>query len=285
MVTTTITMLQTTIESLPTIPETLTRVLRLVDDPDAGVAKLAAVIRTDAPLSANLLRLANSVYYRRSREVYTVADAVTLLGSRVVRQVAIGASVVATFGREAGRRGAALEYREIWRHGIATAAIARHLAPSAGIRDGELAFTGGLLHDLGKFVLNLHARREYDEVIAARRMSHRPLVDEERLAFGFDHTEVGAAMGGAWFFPAELVASCADHHRQPCAAGLPTLIGLADLWAHHLVPARCDLGHDPDLADAAAMCAGLGLAESELAAREGEFHAAIATAAEIAPPA
>ncbi len=161
-----ITALQTTIESLPTIPETLTRVLRLADDPSAGAAQLAAVIRTDAPLCANLLRLANSVYYRRSREVVTVADAVALLGFRAVQQVAIAASVVATFGREAKRRGAALEYREIWRHGIATAAVARHLAPAAGVRDRELAFTGGLLHDLGKFVLNLHARREYDEVIA-----------------------------------------------------------------------------------------------------------------------
>ncbi len=281
----TITALQATIESLPTIPETLTRILRLVDDPYAGVAKLAAVVRTDAPLSANLLRLANSVYYRRSREVVTVADAVNLLGFRVVRQVAIGASVVATFGREASRRGAALEYREIWRHGIATAALARHLAPSAGVRDAEFAFTGGLLHDLGKFVLNLHARRDYDEVIAARRDSRRDLAEEERLAFGFDHAEVGAAMGKAWLFPDELVACCAEHHARPRRAGAPALIALADQWAHRLVPARCDLGHDPERDDAADLCAVLGLAEAELASREREFRTAIATAAEIAPPA
>jgi putative nucleotidyltransferase with HDIG domain len=277
--------LQATIESLPTIPETLTRILRLVDDPDAGVAKLAAVVRTDAPLSANLLRLANSVYYRRSREIFTVGDAVTLLGFRVVRQVAIGASVVATFGREAARRGAALEYREIWRHGIAAAALARHLAPLAGVRDAELAYTCGLLHDLGKFVLNLHARREYDEVIAARRDSRLELAVQERLAFGFDHGEVGAAMGAAWLFPADLVAACAAHHTRPREAGLPALVALADHWAHHLVPARCDLGYDPDHDDTGDLCAVLGFAEVELLTREGEFRDAIVTAAEISPPA
>jgi putative nucleotidyltransferase with HDIG domain len=278
-----LTALQTTIESLPTIPETLTRILCLANDPDASSAKLAAVIRTDAPLSANLLRLANSVYYRRSREVATVAEAVMLLGFGAVRQVAISASVVATFGREAGRRGTALEYREIWRHGVATAAIARHLAPFAGVGDAELAFTGGLLHDLGKFVLNLHSRREYDEVIAARRASRRELAEEERLAFGFDHAEVGAAMGDAWSFPCELVLCCADHHTRPRNVGGPALIALADQWAHHLVPARCDLGHDPDRDDAGDLCAVLGLAETELVAREGDLRAAIAIAAEIAP--
>jgi two-component system, cell cycle response regulator len=281
----TITALQATVESLPTIPETLARILRLVDDPDAGVAKLAAVLHTDAPLSANLLRLANSVYYRRSREVRMVADAVNLLGFRVVRQVALGASVVSMFGREAGRRGGALEYREIWRHGIATAALARHLAPSVGVRDAELAFTGGLLHDLGKFVLNLHSRREYDAVIAARRESRRDLVEEERLAFGYDHTELGAAMGSAWYFPEDLVICCGDHHTRPRTAGMPGLIALADQWAHRLMPARCDLGHDPDRDDAADLCAVFGLSSAELVAREREFRAAIATAAEIAPAA
>jgi putative nucleotidyltransferase with HDIG domain len=277
--------LQATIESLPTIPETLTRILRLVDDPDAGVAQLAAVIRTDAPLSANLLRLANSVYYRRSREIHTAAEAVTLLGFRVVSQVAIGASVVTTFGREAARRGAALEYREIWRHGVATAALARHLAPLAGIRDGELAFTCGLLHDLGKFVLNLHSRREYDDVIAARRESRLELATQERLSFGFDHAEVGAAMGAAWLFPPELVAACAEHHARPRGAGMAALVALADHWAHHLMPARCDLGYDPDYDDTGDLCAVLGLAEVDLLTREGEFRDAIVTAAEIIPAA
>lgn len=279
----TITSLQTAIDALPTIPETLARILRLTDDPDAGAAHLAAVIRTDAPLSANLLRLANSVYYRRSREVMVVADAVNLLGFRVVRQVAISASVVSVFGREASRRGGALAYREVWRHGISTAALARHLAPAAGLGDLELAFTGGLLHDLGKFVLNLHSRQEYDDVLAARHESHRELAEEERLAFGFDHAELGAAMGTAWSFPGDLVACCADHHVRPRAGGLPTLIALADQWAHKLVPARCDLGHDPALDDTAALCATLGLEPAELAAREREFRAAIATAAEIVP--
>jgi two-component system cell cycle response regulator len=277
--------LQTTVESLPTIPETLARVLRLADDPDAGIEKLASVIRSDPPLCANLLRLANSVYYQRSREVATVAEAVTLLGARVVRQAAIGASVVATFGREAERRGAALEYREIWRHCVATAALARHLAPFVGVRDIEFAFTGGLLHDLGKFVLNLHARREYDVVIAARRDSGRALTDEERLAFGFDHAEVGAAMGAAWLFPVDLVACCADHHARPRRAGAAALIALADQWAHHLMPARCDLGHDPARDDTGNLCAVLGLTEAELVTREGELRTAIATAAEIAPTA
>ncbi|MCB1183731.1 HDOD domain-containing protein [bacterium] len=235
------------VTDLPTIPETLIEILNVIDDPDSGAADLARAVRRDAPLMAKILKLANSPYYSPRGDIGDIDRCVAVLGYRTVRQVAICVQVAAVMVKAAADAGGHLDYRELWRHAVVTASIAKHLARGTGYPDPEEVFTAGLLHDIGKFVLELHAPDRYAGVIAAR--GQRSLVEAELEAFGCDHARLGEAFAGSWRFPAVLVAAAGRHHEPADDDGdearAVALVRLADYLANTMEPPRSDLGFDP----------------------------------------
>jgi putative nucleotidyltransferase with HDIG domain len=232
-------------DDLPTIPESLSRILSVLEDPDSGARDLADVVRTDAPLASKIVRLANSPLYRLHRQVESIQDCVAALGYATVRQVALCVAVVSSLGSTCGRRGATVDYRELWRHCVAAGAVARVLAQSAGIADPEAAFTRGLLHDVGKFVMILRFPRQYGEAIYDRRTRGCSLVEVERERFGFDHAEAGAALAEHWHFPADLVGAIAGHHDPSPDDPSVAVVALADILAYGIHSPACDLGGNP----------------------------------------
>ena len=156
-------------------PETLIHILKVLDNPNSGPADLGAVVRLDAPLMARILRLANSPYYSSRGDITDINRCVSVLGYRTVRQVAICVSVATSVIAAVSKSSGQLDYRELWRHSVVTGAIAKHLAQLAGYPDPEEAFTAGLLHDMGKFVLELHAPDKYHRIIAQWEAAGRRL--------------------------------------------------------------------------------------------------------------
>ncbi|MBK7770696.1 MAG: HDOD domain-containing protein [bacterium] len=245
------------VNDLPSIPETLIRILKVLDDPASGPADLTRVVRMDAPVMAKILRLANSPYYSSRGDLADINRCVAVLGYRTVRQVAICITVATSLITSVEKAGGQLDYRELWRHSVVTGAIAKHLARMTGYPDPEEAFTAGLLHDMGKFVLEVHAPQIYTRVVAERHRRGGSLSDLERETFGFDHASLGAAFAESWRFPPLLVRAFADHHceivgraraRHEQAAAL---VSLADYLANTFEPARSDLGFDPTVVDVA----------------------------------
>jgi HD-like signal output (HDOD) protein len=259
------------IEDLPTIPEILFRILQVLDDPDSGAHDLAEVVRLDAPLTAKILRLANSPYYAGTGDLTDIHRCVAVLGYRTVRQVAICVSVAGSVVHAASRVGGRLDYRELWRHSVVTGAIAKHLAAMSDYPDPEEVFTAGLLHDLGKFVFEIHTPRSYGQVIRNRRDEKLSLCEAERSTYGFDHAVLGEAFGFFWHFPGILNHCLGHHHDEPTVRRDPSredqarsLVALADHLANILDPARSDLGHDPYLADVEALHAAAGISPARI---------------------
>ena len=269
------------VSDLPTIPETLARILDLLEDPNSGARDLAEVIRGDAPLAGKILRLANSPLYQKHRSIGTVQECVAVLGYRTVRQVALCVAVVSTLGNECERRGAAMNYKELWRHCVASGAVAQALARAVNHAEPEAVFTCGLLHDLGKFVLTLRYPCEYAELVAERRRLGLRLVDLERERFGYDHAAAGAALAEAWNFPAPLVSAISGHHASDFASRDVALVALSDYLANQLDPTASDLGFDADLVDPAELFAGAGLPAAEVEARLDELREATAAASPL----
>lgn len=245
--------LLTNFEELPTIPEILFHILKILDDPDSGASDLADVVRLDAPLTARILRLANSPYYSTRGDMADIHRCIAVLGYRTIRQVAICVSVATSVVGAAAKAKGQLDYRELWRHSVSTGAIAKHLAEMTGYGEPEEVFTAGLLHDLGKFILEIYSPRSYSSVVQSRLENGLTLVEAEREAFGFDHAVLGEAFGFSWRFPGFLNRCFGHHHETPREReGLSeedravALVALADCLAHDLVPASCDLGYDPD---------------------------------------
>ncbi len=272
------------IEDIPSIPETLMEILKVLDDPDAGPSDLGKVVRMDAPLMARILRLANSPYYSRRGDIADISRCITVLGFRTVRQVAICVSVASSVIPAVAEAGGGLDYRELWRHSVVTGAIARHLAIMLGLPDQEEYFTAGLLHDMGKFVLEIHAPEKYWRVIAERAASGESLLDAENEAFGFDHAMLGAAFGQSWRFPELLVRCCGEHHRCVIGGGQGSdravaVISLADYLANTVEPTRSDLGFDPGICDPQGLHDSVGLEIAEVEENLGKMREDIGRAA------
>lgn len=255
------------IEELPTIPETLVEILRIIDEPTTGASDLAQIVRLDPPLSAKILRLANSPFYGAGREVADISRCIAVLGYRTMRNVAITLTVASNLLSAVTRTNGRLDYREIWRHSVVTGAIAKHLAALAHDSAPEEVFAAGLLHDMGKFVLALHTPERYDKVVAERAVSGRLLSEVEREAFGFDHAEVGAAFAEAWRLP-EILTSCVGKHhllhgpateKTPRHERASAIVALADYLANSNDKPTSDLGGDPSLLQALDLHAAAGV--------------------------
>ncbi|MCK9997373.1 MAG: HDOD domain-containing protein [Candidatus Krumholzibacteria bacterium] len=262
-------------EELPTIPDILFHILKILDDPDSGAADLAEVVRLDVPLTARILRLANSPYYSTRGDMGDIHRCIAVLGYRTIRQVAICVSVATSVVSAAGRAQGDLDYKELWRHSVATGAISKNLAEMTGYPAPEEVFTAGLLHDLGKFVLEIYSPCSYGKVISARKRNGMSLLESEREAYGFDHAVLGEAFGFSWRFPGMLTRCLGHHHdllTKPCVTGSEehavSLVALADYLAHTLVPAKCDLGFDADSLNVKDLHMASGLTMEEVSDQE-----------------
>ena len=129
----------------------------------------------------------------------------------------------------------------------------------------------GLMHDIGKFILEIRDPERYDALIAARSNEGRPLLEMEREEFGFDHALIGGAFARIWNLPDVLICTMAGHHgissgdRKKCSGSRAVpLVMLADYLANTMMPVRSDLGFDPRLVDAHALAQAADISIDDL---------------------
>lgn len=218
---TTLQELITATHELASLPQTTARLLELLEDPTVEAVQLLDVIGRDPGLTANLLRLCNSAYYGRRREVGTLLEALVMLGNRTVLTLAFATSMGKVLRGDLAGYG--LRKDDLWRHCLAVAFGSAAIVRDEGHENlRDRAFTAGLVHDIGKLLLDrLLARRlEWEGVPGDERQQ----AEVERQVVGFDHAEAGAALAGAWRFPEQLVAAIRWHHEPEAAEGDTSLV-------------------------------------------------------------
>jgi len=223
------------IGELPTLPTVLGKILNTAADPDASALDLGEHITTDQSLSATLLKLVNSAYFGFHRQVTSVTQAIVILGFLEVRNLALTATAFRTL--DSG----ATDYDrvQLWRHSLASAMAAENLTKRLGERT-EGAFESGLLHDIGKVVLDML----YPEIfVQAARRAHaeaRTIADVLTELVGIDHAEVGGLLAEHWDLPPAVVNAIRFHLRP------------------HDAPEPARLVHMTAAANALTYAAGLG---------------------------
>lgn len=217
------------VRDLPALPDAVTRVMRLTNDPRAGASDVARALASDQALTARILKLANSAFYGGTRRIGTVSEAVVTLGMRTTRNLAMATGCQEML--EGAVAGYALPRGALWQHSLACATAAQALALRAGFRHAEEAFVAGLLHDIGKVVLNTYLKEQFVRVLLRASAGDVTFNEAEREILGFDHAEAGARLLERWNLPAPLVTAVRFHHA-PTQAGdaspLPRLVHVAD---------------------------------------------------------
>lgn len=199
------------IDSIPPLPTTVTRALQVIADRESNAKELAKVLADDQSITAVLLKYANSAYYGIGRKVSTISEATVILGFATIKSMLLATSVHKVVNQEIS--GYALAQGELWKHSIQCAMVAKNLARKCKFPQVEQVFVAGLIHDIGKVVLNTHVGAQYGEIIQVVEQEHIPFMDAEKRILGFDHAEVGSRLAAKWNLPNELVDAIANHHN------------------------------------------------------------------------
>lgn len=188
-------------QALPAIPRVVSELLATFRREDVDADEIAKLISADAMLSAKILRLANSAFYRRSRSITSVRQATVTIGYVALRLLVTSVGVA-----EGMRLPASMDRKQYWRICLFTGSVARCLAPKAGV-DGESAFSAGLLHAVGHPALRMAMPSQTAELEALVPFCARDRAAKEREIWGYDFAEVGARLAESWTFPPALVAA------------------------------------------------------------------------------
>lgn len=214
---------------IPSLSPVALRVLQLARQPGTSVNELERIISSDHAFAARILKIANSPYYG-ARSIGTITAALNLIGFTTMSALVIGAAT-----RDLYRKSDPFE-SALWEHSLGVSIAASLLAEATGKAKPEEALIAGLLHDVGKAVLNQSIARAYAEVTAMAREGAYSFNEAEIAVLGYDHGAVGGVVARSWRLPVSLEVAVEHHHarRLPEAAAaaqrdLCALVVVADM--------------------------------------------------------
>jgi putative nucleotidyltransferase with HDIG domain len=220
------------IELMSPIPMVITRVLRSLDESGSSAGYISEIIGLDQALAANVLQAANSSFLGYGPSCATLKEAVMRLGYKRIRTLVL--AVAASRGMDGSLGGYNLAAGDMWAHSVATGVASQWFARAINYPEPEEAYVAGLLHDIGKTVLNKFAEEEYKWVFKARK-ENQTIQETEMIAFGVDHALIGSLMAQKWTFPPVLV-NAIQYHHNPVAAGEYQLLAAITNVANALSP-------------------------------------------------
>jgi HD-like signal output (HDOD) protein len=260
------------LSNLPTLPKLATHLLEVINSPDAGAADVANLAGRDVSMSAKILRLANSAYYGSPHKIASIQTAVVRLGLRVIRTIVLSLTVFDMF--PAGKSRAKFDRTAFWRHCVRCGFAARFLTAAKGIRetvDPEEAFCGGLLHDMGKIVMEQYLHEDFRLALEHARQKKLPFFSAENETLGYNHADVAMWMISGWGLPDSLYWSIAAHHEPYSAqeSGFflnAAICNLADRMCYDSQISKPDSGIMPSLHEKLLETAGFNEEKLSLAA-------------------
>ena len=205
------------------MPGAAVKLLALIDDPDVSVSQIEAILRHDAGLTANILKLANSAYFGIPSTVGSVRQAVVILGLKRLIQMVIASCVSAIMDKPVP--GYDLPSGELWRHSIAVSVAAEGLVKELKIGAAEEIFTAALLHDVGKLVLGDFVKDDFSKIEAALNQNVSFEAAED-MVLGTNHADIGAQILTQWSLPADIVNAVRWHHTPESAAKNGTMLDI-----------------------------------------------------------
>ena len=216
-----------TTRDLPAMPQVASKVLELSSDPNTSANQLQQVIADDQAMTARILKIANSALYSCSRKIKTLTEAIVMLGFNSIRSLVVTSAARNLYNTRTSQTG--LKERLLWEHSIGCAFACRLMASESRPSFTEEAFLAGLMHDIGKLVLNIQKPEMFDQIVQVVYNENRPFAGSERELFGFDHTDVGAMLANKWKLSPILEDVIKNHHNQAALSPETPLLSYLDL--------------------------------------------------------
>lgn len=241
------------VSGLPAMPQLYSKLRRMLADERCGMPDIANVIKQDAGMCAKILQLVNSAFFRLSRPLSRIEDAIGYLGLEAVHRIVLAGEL---FDEKSGLQGASGLLQALRMHSLVAATIASQLLPEK--KQQEDAFVAALLHDIGKLLIAVHLPDHYKAAVDHAKSAGLSMHAAEMALSGVSHAEVGAYLLGIWGLPYFIVEAVANHHEpgrvEEPAFGVLGAVHVGDVLAHSLID-------ESDVAPEQAYAKRVGIAE------------------------
>jgi putative nucleotidyltransferase with HDIG domain len=204
------------LNQLPSLPDVVTRIINMVNDPYIDFKLVAEEISKDQSITTNLLKLCNSAYFSQGKEITSVDRAIVTLGLKEVKDIIIVAATKQILDKQI--LGYDLAKGELWKHNLAVAMISKNIAIDKKKRNlADTVFTGGIIHDVGKTVLALFVANTFQDILNYVEKNNASFEEAERQIMGYNHQELGKRILQKWKFP-EILQDIVEFHHNPSMA-------------------------------------------------------------------
>lgn len=198
--------------AIPSVPQVITRVMQIMQDPDFEYTDVVKALSADAGTVSEILRLANSAFFGVRQKVIALRQALTLLGPKRTRSLLLGRYLVDSMGAKSIE---GLDMSYLWRRSLATAVLSSHFAKIVAPPLRDEAFISGLLADIGISILAQAIPTRYSPIVARYAPHGEPIDSESELeAVGATHAEVSAMVLSHWTLP-ETITTAVNLHHSP----------------------------------------------------------------------
>lgn len=254
------------VEKLPTLPGIAMQIIQMANDPRRSADDLSKIILSDVALSAKVLKMVNSAYYGIRNKVGSVKQAIVILGFNTIKSLALSTAIMDKFATTGTIEG--FSRGEFWKHSLGVAITNRILARRL-VRQKDMEenyFMAGLLHDIGKIILDQYFHEDFLRVLGHMRGTGLSFYRAEIEVNGLTHTEIGGMLATQWQLPDELISAIRFHHSPENRPEHQSIIA-----ATHFSNILCKTkgfgsGGDNDISGLVeSVVAGLGLAEGDVA--------------------
>ncbi len=197
------------IEDLPTLPYVVIQLSNKIHAPDPQIDELADLIMTDQILTTKLMRIVNSAYWGLTRKVESVRESIIYLGLREIENLIYSVTLTNTFEIDAPL----MQRVKFWEHSFGCALYCRLIAEQIGFEGKEMAYLGGLLHDVGESIIALHLYQEFEQIVGLVRDQNLTFYMAEEKVLGINHTDFGPWLQEQWLLPELITHIISNHHE------------------------------------------------------------------------
>ncbi|WP_191602507.1 HDOD domain-containing protein [Marinomonas algicola] len=196
---------------LPNIPEIVRELIQTLNSEHANHAEIAQKVAKDQTISLKVLRLVNSAQFGLSRKVSSIDEAIVLLGMEKLKTLVIASGFSGSASNVDG-----LDTKRFWKDSFQVASLAKWLALRTPKVDADIAFTAGVIYNIGRLLLHLaepNKAKAIETLISETKVS-RTAAELERL--GFTTQDAGKALLDMWQFP-QALSNAVQQYKKPLA--------------------------------------------------------------------
>ncbi|MGM0419211.1 MAG: HDOD domain-containing protein, partial [Thermodesulfobacteriota bacterium] len=202
---------------LLTLPDIFQKLMDVINKPNSSASDVAEIIKKDSALSAATLRLVNSPFYGFANQIDSVYNAVVILGTQQISIMSMGLSVVNIFNEISSDF---IDMQKLWLHCLGVGICSRIIAGHLGVKELNLIFLAGILHDIGRLVLIKEIPNEINSVIKYAWNKNLFITEAEQAILGFTHSDIGEKICIKWNLPL-IISDIAGNHHNPDESQMP----------------------------------------------------------------